>query len=472
MGNDPVNSYGEDWSVEDEELGTKPTYITSPSSGLDKRKILIIAGIVVAVLAILALGFLFFLFFINGGGESNESNESQPEQEALQYGIVIDLGSSGSRVNIFCWNSSVPVQSAPLGQQSWYKEVKPGISTFANNTDAIPAYLNPLMDYATANLLLVNATLNETAIFLLATAGMRLLTTTQQDAILTEVRSFIHNDTQFLFEDDWTQVLSGTQEAIFDWVTVQQILSINKIPGPTVGIVDEGGASLEVAFVPSNFKGNADNQFIFDVEFNGDDYKLYAYSYLNYGKNEALKNVEKLIINSQDISTVANDPCLLDGDSRKSVYNSSVTLFGTGNLTECRDFVGQFINHVNAPNTAINNTYQPLLVATDKLYGLDSVDDVASFFGVTQDFTTDKLEDSTAEFCSLSYAQAVEDYGVISGGIPLGDFCFQGIYTELMLEAIGVQPDLTQLTTVEYLYGDEVSWALGAMIYEINTNDL
>ena len=74
MGNDPVNSYGEDWSVEDEELGTKPTYITSPSSGLDKRKILIIAGIVVAVLAILALGFLFFLFFISGGGESNESN--------------------------------------------------------------------------------------------------------------------------------------------------------------------------------------------------------------------------------------------------------------------------------------------------------------------------------------------------------------------------------------------------------------
>jgi Golgi nucleoside diphosphatase len=68
------------------------------------------------------------------------------------------------------------------------------------------------------------ATLNETAIFLLATAGMRLLTTTQQDAILTEVRSFIHNDTQFLFEDDWTQVLSGTQEAIFDWVTVQQVL--------------------------------------------------------------------------------------------------------------------------------------------------------------------------------------------------------------------------------------------------------
>jgi len=36
-----------------------------------------------------------------------------------------------------------------------------------------------------------------------------------------------------------------------------------------------------------------------------------------------------------------------------------------------------------------------------------------------------------------------------------------------------VQPDLPQqLTSIEYLFGDEVSWALGAMIFEINTNDL
>ncbi len=98
---------------------------------------------------------------------------------------------------------------------------------------------------------------------------------------------------------------------------------------------------------------------------------------------------------------------------------------------------------------------------------------MASFFDVVDGFTPQLLESATQSFCALTISQArQQNPNFVQDGIPLGEFCFQGIYSQLFLQTVGIQYDVPQLLPIETLFGDEVSWALGAMIFEIQANDL
>ena len=56
----------------------------------------------------------------------------------------------------------------------------------------------------------------------MATAGLRLLTEQQQKKILSEVRRVFKDKkvSPFQFKDENVQVISGTKEAVYDWITV------------------------------------------------------------------------------------------------------------------------------------------------------------------------------------------------------------------------------------------------------------
>lgn len=63
-----------------------------------------------------------------------------------------------------------------------------------------------------------------------------------------------------------------------------------------MGVVDMGGGSVEVTFVPSDLGANPDNLTFRNVTFNGDDLNVYGYSYLYYGHNEARKQVQEIVV--------------------------------------------------------------------------------------------------------------------------------------------------------------------------------
>lgn len=94
-----------------------------------------------------------------------------------------------------------------------------------------------------------------------------------------------------------------------------------------------------------------------------------------------------------------------------------------------------------------------------------------------RDTSTLKEYRKKAEYiCQLSFREAIHYYEVNNFNIlddKLGEmipnYCFLVSYTyALLIEGYGFQPDQS-LTVMDQVRGNKVAWALGAILYEINT---
>ena len=88
-----------------------PTPVSPIQKILQNRKLLlIIIGVILALIVIIALIVLgVLLITLLTGGSDDEGTT------AWRYGVVVDLGSSGSRIHVFEWSDTDPVQPAPHG---------------------------------------------------------------------------------------------------------------------------------------------------------------------------------------------------------------------------------------------------------------------------------------------------------------------------------------------------------------------
>ncbi|KAH9295834.1 hypothetical protein KI387_039422, partial [Taxus chinensis] len=89
-----------------------------------------------------------------------------------------------------------------------------------------------------------------TKIHLMATAGLRRLKEDTQKRILESCRRVLRFS-GFSFQDDWASVVTGADEGIFAWVAANYALgTLGGNPQKTTGIIELGGASFQVTFVP------------------------------------------------------------------------------------------------------------------------------------------------------------------------------------------------------------------------------
>lgn len=81
--------------------------------------------------------------------EENSNEEEIPSipDDSLYAGIVIDMGSSGSRISVFGWDRNHTTQPIPYGGPFYYDEQKTGISKFNDPKEAANS-LNGLLNYA------------------------------------------------------------------------------------------------------------------------------------------------------------------------------------------------------------------------------------------------------------------------------------------------------------------------------------
>ncbi|KAF8759881.1 gda1 cd39 [Rhizoctonia solani] len=187
-----------------------------------------------------------------------------------RFGIVIDAGSSGSRLQIYSWKDPRIVRAEP-GSPNHGKLPKiekgtmDGLSTFADKPSGVAAYLRPLLAHA---LVTIPPSLHtQTPIFLLATAGMRLLHPTQQRDVLREVCDFLRFHSNFKVDDSnfnsglgaghgcgsSVRIISGEEEGLFGWLAVNYLMDgfdmhlksksadSSEADGSTYGFLDMGG---------------------------------------------------------------------------------------------------------------------------------------------------------------------------------------------------------------------------------------
>ena len=237
-----------------------------------------------------------------------------------------------------------------------------GISTFGEKPDRVgPDHLEELFEKARK--VIPDDVVEETPIFLLATAGMRLLPESQRDDLLKEICSYTRSHTKFQLPDCdvHIQVIPGDVEGLYGWVAANYLLGGFDSPRDhdhgkdhhTYGFLDMGGASAQIAFAPNTTEAarHANDLKLLrmrTVDGAVAEYGVFTTTWLGFGVNEARKRyVEALQKEGGAADTnVLQDPCLPKGLStttRGDVFlpgsetgnGQEPYLNGTGKFEQC-----------------------------------------------------------------------------------------------------------------------------------------
>ncbi|KAI9799831.1 MAG: hypothetical protein M1825_004392 [Sarcosagium campestre] len=372
-----------------------------------------------------------------------------------RYGVILDAGSSGTRVHIYTWLDNTEARMIASEEEldrlpqlttekSWTKKVKPGISTFAYTPDRVgPDYLDDLFKHALS--VIPEDAVTETPFFVYATAGMRLLPDLRRKRLLFEICSYAQKKTDFLLPDcdQHVQVISGETEGVYGWLAVNYLLgSLDHAQEHehgkghhTYGFLDMGGASAQMAFLPNQTEADDhidDLKLVRARKLNGQqlEFRMYVTSWLGFGVHEARKDYLDSLYEASGGPGVEEvpDPCLPPGLrlSRKGdilLEDSDVSqskeayVAGTGDFQECLSQTYPLLDK------DVNCKVAPCLLQT--LHAPDIDFDINHFIGVSEywhttheifemahkdrsyDFNT--YQTRVEEFCSQSWDSILED---------------------------------------------------------------
>ncbi|XP_066918100.1 ectonucleoside triphosphate diphosphohydrolase 4-like [Clytia hemisphaerica] len=451
---------------------------------------------------------MFFVLFITNQKpaykhtiSSYENKNIHDEQTSkFNYGVVIDCGSSGSRVFIYYWpphtgkkNELLKIkQMIDLDGNPVRLKIKPGISSFGDKPQNASNYLLPLLRFAAHHI--PRNKHRETPLYILATAGMRLLPKHKQFAIMENVRKQIPTLCDFFFTNSQAEVISGKQEGIYLWIATNYILNRfdHKHIGEehnrqnTVGTIEIGGASFQIAYeIPSNVSIPHDLGATInlgcDVHAGDHEYKIYVTTFLGYGADVARKNYIKYTYNNNRDKVIRHetilDPCLpMDLVDEHTVEGVKFKVTGTGEYERCEYLMKSFVNNQTVkcvdPPCSFNGVHQsPINYKEAEFYGFAefwySTNDVLRIGG---DYLYSKIQNSAKEHCKTRWAIHKRHYAM--GLYPKADDyrfkyqCFKSAWvTTVFHEGLKFPMDYKGLKTVQMIDGKEVQWTLGALLY-------
>ncbi|KAJ5159871.1 uncharacterized protein N7482_006875 [Penicillium canariense] len=306
-----------------------------------------------------------------------------------RYGVVLDAGSSGTRVHVYRWLRNAAarkkgdvndLKSLPeiKTKEEWVKKIhpgehrrekrqplrhvltlrlSPGVSSFADRPESVGSeHLAELLDHAKSIVPLEDA--RDTPIFLLATAGMRLLGNLERQFLLDQICSYARANSDFLLPDCGVhiQVIPGVTEGLYGWIATNYLMETFDAPEKhdhgkghhTYGFLDMGGASAQIAFAPNatETEKHANDLTLLrlrNIDGSVQEHRVFVTSWLEFGVNEARRRyVEALQAAAGPEVQELPDPCLpaglrttLDGKDIAPVSTARPTLLGTGQFDEC-----------------------------------------------------------------------------------------------------------------------------------------
>jgi golgi apyrase len=289
-----------------------------------------------------------------------------------RYGVILDAGSSGTRIHVYTWlNSVIARQDAnEIARRSlpvlrthgkWTKKIHPGVSSFSETPNLVgPEHLQPLLAHALD--IIPKNSVKDTPIFLLATAGVRLLPDVQKNELLGQICAYMGRHSQFLLPDCdlHIQAIPGETEGLYGWIATNYLVGGFDAPHAhrhgkghhTHGFLDMGGASAQIAFAPNATEAekHANDLKLLrlrTVDGHETEYRVFVTTWLEFGVNEARKRYVAALLESSGGKEASElpDPCLPGGikttlkgaviSKAASAIPRQPYLLGTGNFEEC-----------------------------------------------------------------------------------------------------------------------------------------
>ncbi|OHS96566.1 hypothetical protein TRFO_37275 [Tritrichomonas foetus] len=373
-----------------------------------------------------------------------------------RYGIMIDAGSSGTRAHIYTWKSTkdIPnVQPAPAnGSKPWLIKIKIPLASAAKNMSLIDTIFKQVIIYASERI--PAAYLEKTRIYVYATAGMRLLSDIDQEIVINKTFDYLTAHSPFKVKRKNVRVIDGIEEGIFGWLSVNHLLGnfINK--KPTVGALDMGGASFQIAL-----EVGAKEKPLQVVSVGSKRIPMYSYSYLGYGANEALKSLTRSLyaITPSTVQTFEH-PCYPKG--YKNTYKDR-NFIGTGDFEKCSTLTEQIMLQA----TSFSSINVPSLSTTNEFVAMASFYYANTFLKLSETSSLAELKDASTKFCATEWNEIIktnEDNEFTS------TYCWYSIYQwNVLSKGYHFEDGKTKVAKLDEINGAELSWTIGAMLSHV-----
>lgn len=358
--------------------------------------------------------------------------------------VVIDAGSSGSR--LFAYHVIASSEDGlPRIDLLGTHKVEPGISAFEEDRGQGIENIDALVQ--AARRLIPQADWSTTPVYLLATAGMRLISSTKRERILSAIDSHFRQEGSFAYHPPL--VLSGTYEGLYSWLAVNYLDDRFNPGTEREGMLEMGGASTQIAFVcPSDSTA----AFI-ERSIRGQQYRIYSQSYLYMGENQA-RRLAATVSCYPDGFPINIDNEVGRGDFNRCAYDIKERFTALCESLEC-----------DGPHCIFERP--PVQAPKGDYFAVSGFFYLYDFLASAAD--NDVLEtylEGGQNFCRLNWETIKTQHSETPDEYRyLKNYCFASAYYYTLLSSgFGFESARQRIRAVTKINATEVSWTLGAVL--------
>lgn len=285
--------------------------------------------------------------------------------------------------------------------------------------------------------------------------------------VLREVRTVLQNS-GFRFQNDWASILVGSEESLYSWLTVNYLLK--RADTSTVGTLEMGGGSSQIAFVASRAPVLAGNCSIAgeDVDYEGSKVSLYTASHSNFGLQKA-RSLSLLAFESE--GSLKENPCINEGKAVDVEVpfedGKIVSMTGRGDFAKCKSsLVKALVKPIQEACDCDVCSYK----GVSRPKPIDEYIAIAFYLertisiGMVSPITAADIRKKGEQICNMSVDQVIRAFPDVPNGLAT-DLCMDLAFISMHLDkAHGVTEDVgTKLMVMNKINGFELGWCLGAM---------
>jgi guanosine-diphosphatase len=427
------------------------------------------------------------------------------DKPIVQYVMMIDAGSTGSRIHVYKFNNCGPspeLEDEVFMQTKKIEGQSSGLSAYADDPEAAAKSLDGLMQKAME--VVPDKLKSCSPVAVKATAGLRLVGPQKSEKVLEAVRN--HLETKYPFpvvsrENNGVAIMDGSDEGVYAWITTNYLLG--KIGGPdhseTAAVFDLGGGSTQIVFEPT-FKGLAsggmpdklaEGDHKYDLDFGGRKFSLYQHSHLGYGLMSARDAILATLVTDQYESNKADkswmespvvNPCYSAGMSKNATVKLSkdhplgatVELTMTGPTApapaQCRALAERILKkdtHCKLAPCSFNGVHQPAIAKTfakEDIYFLSYFYDRTQPLGMPESFTLREMHDLATTVCGGE--EAWDLFHSVPGALEelrnRPEHCLDLNFMLALTHTGYEMPIDREVKIAKKIKGNELGWCLGA----------
>ncbi len=348
-----------------------------------------------------------------------------------QFKVIIDAGSSGSRIHVF--QQVGDKDGIPVIKELGNQKIKPGLSSYANDPQDAGKPLQPLLTFAENTITNAKGQIGDTTLSLMATAGMRELPQDEQQKIYDNVKTILEKSG---FQIKYVGTITGQMEGVYGFVTVND-LSGDMQNKTLIGAMDMGGASTEMTFPAETAPSSKD---IYFLNIGSHQYELFSHSFLGLGQDVAR-------------GTVDVPACFPKG------YPMASGQTGAFDAKTCKTDIDNLLQSDNVSSIVPKpNSTMPFVAMSGYYY-------IAQFVGLDKaHLVPATLENDIDSICSQ------HDWVWFEKTYPKDDYkwqyCFNGEFIAELLDTYQFNPSTQQIDAKSSIAQTDLDWTYGAAIIQ------